>query len=486
MAGALIFIAGCASVGPHRGTEALDKELAARGVQAPSWPDTPLRKDAGSGEQPLTIEQAVALAFQHNARIRETYAELGIAEADVVEAGRLGNPTIGYADLEPRGGGRSKITRSVSLGFTDVLLLPMRSRVAREAFESARDRVGARLIELQASVEAAWFEYVNALQVAEMRDAVALTASHSGEYAQRLHDAGNISKRALAIELAAASEARIGAARARGEALRARAGLANLIGSSSRDGWTVAARLPAPLAAEDPPEQVIDDALRSRLDLSATRREIASLEGGLTLARRWRWLGELDLGYEWESEDDGSRFRGPSFALRLPIFNLNSGGVVRARSQLEAARARLSEQEVAARNEIALGLDELVMAREIAESYRTALVPLRESIVQGAQEEMNFMLIGAFELMQARREQLAAYQEYLEAVRDYWLARVHLRQAIGGPLPGDDAKPAATLGVEEILAPSPAPDHSQHEMKPAESAPDPAHDHAHMNHGAQP
>lgn len=478
LAGLCALASGCAGITPARGTADIDKLIAARGAPAPVWPADGTGATRGpqhasrndtSTTEPLTLERAVAFAFERNAKVREIYAELGIAEADVLEASRIGNPTIGYVDLEPRGGGRGKITRSVSLGFTDLLLLPMRSRLARASFESVRDRVGASLIELQADVETAWFEYVNALQLAQMRDAAALTAGHSAEYAQRLHDAGNISRRALAVELAAASEARIDAARAKGQALRARAHLAGLIGLPSRDDWKVTAQLPAPLDIADPPEQIVDDALRSRLDLSATRREIVSLEGGLHLTRRWRWLGDLEVGYEWESEDDGARFRGPSFALQLPLFNRNAHGVLRAQSQLEAAQARLSEQELAVRNEVALELDELAAAREIAESYRTALVPLRESIVQGAQEEMNFMLIGAFELMQARREQLDAYQEYLEAVRDYWLARVRLRQATGSRLPGDEAKPGETLGVEAILAPGPAMDHSQM-------------DHSHMDH----
>ena len=48
------------------------------------------------------------------------------------------------------------------------------------------------------------------------------------------------------------------------------------------------------------------------------------------------------------------------------------------------------------------------------------------------------MLMGAFEALQAKREQYAAYQEYIEAVRDYWLARVRLRLSVGGKLPDDE------------------------------------------------
>ena len=47
------------------------------------------------------------------------------------------------------------------------------------------------------------------------------------------------------------------------------------------------------------------------------------------------------------------------------------------------------------------------------------------------------MLVGVFELLQARRTQLDAFQAYLEAVRDYWVARTDLRRSVGGALPGE-------------------------------------------------
>ncbi|MGH8309387.1 MAG: TolC family protein, partial [Steroidobacteraceae bacterium] len=273
--------------------------------------------------EPLTAERAVELAFLSNPSIRESYAELGLAQADVLEASRLANPTFGYVGLEPQDGGRGQITRSISLNFAELLLLPARARIAAGAFDSARERIASTLLELQAQVETAWFEYVGALQAAEMRTAAAQAAEASSEYAQRLRDAGNIPPRALALELVAASEAQIAAARTRAEAIRARATLAGLLGVSSREGWRVSTRLPAPLAVDDPSAQLIDHALTTRLDLSAARREITSLEGAARLTRRWRWLGDVEVGYKRESETDGARLRGPSLALGLPLFNQN-------------------------------------------------------------------------------------------------------------------------------------------------------------------
>jgi cobalt-zinc-cadmium efflux system outer membrane protein len=45
-------------------------------------------------------------------------------------------------------------------------------------------------------------------------------------------------------------------------------------------------------------------------------------------------------------------------------------------------------------------------------------------------------------LIQAKTREFAAYQSYLEAVRDYWLARVELARAVGQPLPSDEKQEA--------------------------------------------
>jgi cobalt-zinc-cadmium efflux system outer membrane protein len=44
------------------------------------------------------------------------------------------------------------------------------------------------------------------------------------------------------------------------------------------------------------------------------------------------------------------------------------------------------------------------------------------------------MLLGVFQLLQARREQITAYRDYLDTVRDYWITRAELERATGGSL----------------------------------------------------
>jgi cobalt-zinc-cadmium efflux system outer membrane protein len=185
---------------------------------------------------------ALKLAFANNAEVRELYARLGIASADVVEASRLPNPRLAYADLRSAGGGLSQITRSVSLDFTNALLLPSRGRLARAEFQRSQEVVADALLDLSARVEEAWFQAVSARQVAELRELAATAGDASSQMAKRLYDAGNLSPKGLALETAAASEQRVVAARAKADATRARETLGELMGLSTRDPWQVPSR----------------------------------------------------------------------------------------------------------------------------------------------------------------------------------------------------------------------------------------------------
>jgi outer membrane protein, heavy metal efflux system len=433
-----LMLAGCVSVSGERGAAAVNEQLRTRGAPAADFDASP--RSAVPAGTDLTADRAVQLAFERSPAVRELYAEIGLSAADLIGARRLPNPTLGYTRLT--GGGAEQITRSVSFGFADLLLLPSRTKLANADYENTRDRVAAKLLALESDVRTAWYEAAAAAQDADVAALAARTAQASAEYARRLDAAGTITPRSLALELASAADGAIVAARARADALRARAQLATLVGLSTREDWRTPARLPAPPEADALPAASVDQALQMRLDLAAARREATAFDAVLGTARAWRWLGALEIGYEHETETDGARLRGLTFAFTLPLFGFNRDGVLRAEAARNAAHARATTLELAVRNDVALAQDRMATARDVARIYRTALVPQREAATARTLEEVNYMLSGAFELLATRREQFAAYREYVGAVRDYWVARVDLERALGAHLAGDASVPA--------------------------------------------
>lgn len=457
-AAAALFLAGCASMPPDRGIGEVAALVAAHGdaelgpLLAPPDEAADRARLAELVAQALDAGAAVRIALANNPRMRQAWARLGIAQADVHDAAHLPNPVFGFADLGPSGGGSPQITRSVGIDLAALLTLAPRKRIAAAELERIKLELADATLVLAAEAEAAWYEYAGAIQVARMRARVAKAAAISARIAQRYHDAGNIDARSLALEQATATRARIEAAHAEVARTKARAVLAGLLGLRSSDPWRIVEGLPAPPAQAPGSDLLVDTALAQRLDLARLRQELAVLEDGAVFARQWRWLGDFALGYERESKTDGDTLRGPTVSLELPLFDQGQGTTARAQARVEEARARLAAAELAARNELALGIDRLASAQAIAALYRDALLPQREAMLARTREQANFMFVGVFELIAAQREQYDAYEAYLGAVRDYWIAKAALRRAAGGRLPEDTMPPEPTLGVDAVIS----------------------------------
>ncbi len=455
---ALLIMGGCAVAPLQEATDGTVDRLHARAGVTLAWPpEAETADDAHQVTEPLTLAAALATAFERNPDIRRQYAKLGIAHGDLRDAARIANPTLSLAWLDPEGGGGDKTTQGISASFTDLLLLPARRRLSTAEFRRVELAVGGALVTLARQVESAWYGYVGAQQVETLRIAAADAAAQEANLAKRFFQAGNITQLQLDRQVAVAARAEIDALRARSDAAGSREQFANLLGLAATGSWRTIDRMAAPPGADLASGKLAENALLQRLDLASVREEVAVLEDSLGVTRGWRLLGSVEAGYEWERETDGTRLRGPTLALELPIFNQGQGAVARAEAHLLDARARADALALAVENEVATGVSQLTLAREVSERYRLEWLPAAASAVERQQERFNFMLVGAFDLIQAKRDQYDAWQGYFESVRDYWIARSALRAATGGLLPGDTDTLPPAAGPDDIV-PTPAVD----------------------------
>src|SRR5690606_6615847 len=73
--------------------------------------------------KPLTVENAVQVALLNNRGLQANYAQLGIAEADLVQAGRLRNPLFSFARLTR--GDDVEYERAFIMPIMNVLTMPI-------------------------------------------------------------------------------------------------------------------------------------------------------------------------------------------------------------------------------------------------------------------------------------------------------------------------------------------------------------------------
>ncbi len=455
---AALVAAGCAVTPLQDATDATVERLETRAGAKLAWPpEAEAADDAPEIAEPLTLAAALALAFERNPDIRRQYAKLGIAHGDLQDAARIANPTLSLAWLDPEGGGRDKTTQGISASFTDLLLLPARRRLSAAEFRRVELAVGDALVTLARRVESAWYGYVGAQQIETLRTAVSDAARQEANLAKRFFEAGNITRLQLDRQATVAARAEIDALRARSDVAASRAQFANLLGLEATGSWSTVDRLAALPESDLAAGALAQNALSQRLDLASVREEVAVLEDTLGVTRGWRLLGSVEAGYEWKQETDGTKLSGPTLALELPIFNQGQGAVARAEARLLDARARADALALVIENEVTTGVRQLALAFEVSERYRQEWLPAATSTVERQQERFNFMLVGAFDLIQAKRDQYDAWQGYFESIRDYWIARSELRAATGGLLPGDTEVLPPAAGPGDIL-PTPAGD----------------------------
>jgi cobalt-zinc-cadmium efflux system outer membrane protein len=71
-------------------------------------------------------------------------------------------------------------------------------------------------------------------------------------------------------------------------------------------------------------------------------------------------------------------------------------------------------------------------ARARVEYYRDVIVPRRRRIVELTKLEHNAMVAGIFQLLQATQSEAQARRDFIDAQRDYWIARNNLDRVLNG------------------------------------------------------
>lgn len=486
----VLALSGCATFDPARDEIEVDHLLAERGVIVPGWAENGIaRTDAtisGWLGEPLTRATAVKIAMLRSPKLQQVYGELGLDRADVLEAIQVSNPRITLSSLDAAGAPGSQFLFGIAAPFVDLVTFPAKVRLARVEYERARYEFAAAILGIELDVAASWYRYTGARQVAEMRAAVAEALGASAELAQRFYDAGNITEVKLNREKAAASEALIAAARAAIAMKEAQLELNLAMGLNGKMAqWTAEQSLPLPPEQEDDVAVLQKIAETTNLGLLAATKGAEVAMGAARIAKAFRLLGATEIGFEREREVDNSLIRGAALVLELPVFNQGGARVARAEARRRLALARLQLERLALANGISAAAERVKVMRDVITIYRTALVPEREIVARGSQLEQNWALIGEFEVLLARVHEYDAYQGMLEAIRDYWLARVELSRLVGSRLPSDSeaTKPTPTIyQLEGRDAPGKgaAPGHQHHVNA------DPTSPAAHSNHARIP
>lgn len=397
----------------------------------------------------LTDDDAVQIALLNNRELQAVYSELGVAQADLVQAGLLSNPIFDAAVMFPTSGrGRPDIELSAAMNFLNIFYIPLRQRVAAARFDETKTRVTGAVLDFTGRVRGAFYAHEADEQMLELRHTIVQALDASFEIARRLSQAGNMTDLDLARERAQFEAAKLALRSAEISVRQSREELNLLMGIwGAQTQWQTAGRLP------ELPEQPLETkdierlALERSLDLVQAQQRIigAGEEFGLT---RWTTLlPDFNTGPKGE-RNDGAWEVGPQLEFAVPLFDQGQARAGRAAAELRRFQQEYYALGVRIRAQARAVRDRLEGAGDRALYYRDILLPLHERIVNETQLQYNAMQLGPFQLLRAREQQIQTAVTYIEALRDYWFARADLGQLLSGRLPRSGAAPARTMSVQ--------------------------------------
>lgn len=462
LVGAVALLVGCASTSAKPAFDDVAENVKARAGHAVRW-DQSSAEDRRADEaiddllkRELTVDAAVQVALLGSPRLRAKLEELAIAQADLVQAGLLSNPvfTIGRTAWEAEHIAPN-LFASVEQSFLDIVTMPMKKRVAETELEATKLEVADHVLETAAEVREAFYSAQAAEQVVAMRRLVEEAAKASAELATRQHEAGNMSDLALNNELGLAAQTTLDRRRAEGEAAVLREKLNKAMGVwGPRTAWKLGPKLPELPKDEASLERLESVAVEQRFDLGAARRNLRALSYALSMAKTTRWTGTVSVSVQAGRLRHSKRISfGPAVTLEIPLFDQRQAQIAKLEAYERQAESELRALAIDVRADVRSSRSRVLTARGIVEDYGKVIVPLRENVVRYAQEQYDAMLLGVYQLIQAKQSEFEAYREYIEALRDYWIARSDLERAIGGRLASSPSPSTADPGASTVVAP---------------------------------
>ena len=430
-------LGGCATFSKDGGLGGVQQTTQQHIKQEVVWPKTEAEQSKISDrvkellQQRIDVDCAVQIALLNNKGLQASFYQLGVSEADVLQAGRFPNPK--FAMRYTKNGENYNIEQALTFNIFALLIIPKMQEIERRRFEQTKQATAFEVLSLANHTRMAYFNAVAATEQVHYSEQVKESAEASAELARRMVKAGNFNKLEQAREQSFYADAALDYANARSKQVSAYEALSRLLGVSV-DQLSLEERLP------DLPKEITDlqpfekTAFDQRLDLQAMRLETEALAKQLGLTKTTRFINLLELGPARVLEGRRSEGykNGVDISFELPLFDWGDARVARAEAIYMQSVNRTAQMAINAQSEIREAYNSYRSNYDVAKHYRDEIVPLRKKIMNENQLRYNGMLTSPFELLADARAQVTSVKSYIESLREFWLAESALQMTLTG------------------------------------------------------
>jgi cobalt-zinc-cadmium efflux system outer membrane protein len=381
----------------------------------------------------VTQDEAVATALWSNAQLAADLAGLGLARADLVDAGQFRNPTLGM--LFPIGPKPFELT--LAFPIEQFWQRPKRIKAAQARWDLVAEGLIQNGLNTAHAARRQHAALVQAQErLAAAREGAAVRERIAGLARARLQ-AGDISElesRAAANEAEAAADL---AARADHDLSIARDRLRVALGLAP--GTAIAGIAAPPDRVEPAPvDRLREQAWSERSDLRAAEMAVAAAGA----RAKWERSRLVALGVVLSSKEVGDYGvrSGPGVSVDLPIFRSNAGAVSRADAEVEQA----ARQYLALRHRIDLEVSEaragLAQAQGSLAAYHDRIVPAARDLAVRANRAFQAGDVSYLTVLEYTRQALDASLKDVDLQAAVRMAAADLDRSVGtravkGPQP---------------------------------------------------
>jgi outer membrane protein TolC len=431
-------LGGCATFSRDGGFDAIAGSTQQRLAKQVAWTRTPeerARVDQQVAEllhHSLMADDAVQIALLNNRALQASFETLGISEAELVQSGRLPNPRFTYRRASA--GGLYTIEESVVFNILSLATAPSVHEIEKRRFAQTQSAVLIDVVQLADRTRRAYFTALGARETLRYQQQVRDAAQASAELARRMVAAGNWSRLDQAREQGFYAAAWQSLEQAQLAETIARERLWQLMGLPGDQGaFNLAERLPdLPQRPDDPPN--LEAVLQGRVDLQMLRAQMDAEARSLGLTKATRFVNVLEVGPEriLDGPHSDPYENGYEVTLEIPIFDAGTPKLRKAQAIYAQSVDRFAQAAVDARSEVRTAYSRYRAAYDIASHQRNEVLPVANAVAEQDLLNYNAARISVFDLLADARARIAGVDDYIQSVRDFWIAKSEFDTALLG------------------------------------------------------
>jgi hypothetical protein len=318
----MLFLNGCTALSPRQQEEGAS-QVSGKLI---------LPKNLSPGS-PMSENQVVWVALLNNAAFQEAVSNLGLSQADLLQAQTLPNPILGlFLPVGPK-----QLEFGLRHSVETIWLRPKRIKLAELDLERASRTLGQSSLDLVRDVRLAYTELVAAKERVVFAKQALELSKESAKITKARFQAGA----ALELEVTTVTSAQLQAKQELNtleyEVPLAAHRLSKLLGLGVAEVKIMSSALPKFRSLSPNSDRHLKEAFAARPDLRASELEIerAFTNAGLVEVEAYQLIVFLDANGSGKSFEAG-----PGFEFPIPLFDQNKAAKSRAKTMIASASKR--------------------------------------------------------------------------------------------------------------------------------------------------